>query len=189
MSWEQIIEAIKIFWQQPVPIIGFSVGMCFIFVLRVISKTSFGKKNLKKLQDATNTLKENYGKLEIETKSKVAELENYYKEALALIEQKKDDSEALILAIGENIHNVKIKALIDEYKAKMTTNIVIEDIVNAKVGEVKTQLELAKEEYEKAKTLLTDELNKTIVEYEEAKNKFMEVIDNGKVSEVTKEEI
>lgn len=120
--WETISANIKDFFNQPVPIIGSTIGALLIFVLSVISKTSIGKK-------ALNELKNKYNKLTTEFltilesfkkhKEKIDETLKVQKEALEIALKEKqeeiDKLEELIIAISENIHNAKVKELVDTY--------------------------------------------------------------------------
>ena len=49
---EQFIELIN----QPIPIIGFTIGAVLFFILSIIAKTSIGKKALRKIQDINDKL-------------------------------------------------------------------------------------------------------------------------------------
>lgn len=168
MNWEQLIEGFKVFWEQPVPIIGFTVGTVIIGIITIISKTSFGKKKLLQLQTTITSLTTAYDNYKSKTDEKVAELEAYYKEKLALIETKKSNTEQLLLDIASQIHNVNIDKMVQEYKAKMNKDIVIGDIVDNKLSDIKTEYENAKQELLKAK----EEYEALINGYQESKKEI-----------------
>lgn len=149
MSWEQLVDVLKEFWNQPVPIIGFSVGCCLIFIFGIISKTSFGKKMLNKLTLSVDELKKQVLGIETFSRDKVSDLQSYYEEKIALLEAKKDNTEQLLLAIAGEIHNVKIQEMVEEYRKTMTKDIVIGDIIESRIKDYKAEFEEMKKEFNK----------------------------------------
>ena len=90
--WDTFVEGIKTFWNQPIPIIGFTVGALIVGILSIMAKTSIGKKALNeikrineglktKLLKAEGDLRESQDKLKAlsnEVKSRMEELEEWY---------------------------------------------------------------------------------------------------------------
>lgn len=143
MNWDIFVENVKIFWNQPIPIIGFTVGTVVTGILFIIGRTSIGNKALNKIKDINNFITEkNNILLESceEYSKKLKDAEETVKEILA----KKDE---------------EIKKLKDEYELKLTNyreqllkqenmiRVICENSVNKKIKDVyekynPTQLEL-----------------------------------------------
>lgn len=143
MDWNQIVEGIKEFWNQPVPIIGFTVGTIIIGVIAILAKTSIGKKALNwmkekytELLNGYNETKKQYEEI-IKTKDEtIAKLTEMYNEKLALVQANKDKEREIIIALGNCINNVKVKKIIEEYsQSKEITDL------SALVDEVKAKYE------------------------------------------------
>lgn len=104
MEWfDTFAENLKIFWNQPVPIIGFTVGTIIIGALFIIGKTSIGKKALNKLKALYEDLKSRYENA----------LEMFYTTKNEFDEFKKEKEEE-IKQIGET-YELKLNA----YKERM----------------------------------------------------------------------
>lgn len=136
MQWDLIVENIKIFFNQPVPIIGCTIGFALMFILVIVSKTSIGKKSLNKIKKINADLKKQYDELIVkneqskkELDSKIANLKNEYEKLLQESIDKYNELETLLLNISSNIHHREINKLIKQHKAKTKDN---EDV---KVGE------------------------------------------------------
>lgn len=173
MNWNDIVEGFKIFWEQPVPIIGFTVGSLISFFLVVFSKTTIGKRALNKItgmfEESERTRKdvvEKYEQLLKEKDEMLAQLTTEYENKLSLIQANKDREKEVIIAIAENIHNVKVAKIIEEYKQEPEVEEVSEYIESVK--------EEIKQEYESKYEMVLKQL---------------EELKNGKVSEEVKEEI
>lgn len=130
MWWEQVKDWITWFFNLTLPVVGISLGVLCLLIYKVFSKTSFGKKQIAKMNEKFNKLatrsdafidkveKEvEYFKKECDAKIKA--LSEYYENMLAQKQAKEDELESLIIAISENIHNENIKELIEKYKSKM----------------------------------------------------------------------
>ena len=143
MNWNEIVEALKEFWNQPVPIIGFTVGTLIIGIIVILSKTSIGTKALNwlkgKYQEMVETNKEMQERYEAIIKTKdefIASLTQMYEDKLALVQANKDKERDVIIAIGSCINNVKIKKIIEEYKG------------TEPVTDISSYTEAIKQEYE-----------------------------------------
>lgn len=125
MQWEAIVEAIKTFFNQPVPVIGCTIGFLLIFVLKVISSTSIGKKALNRLtfqheemkKHVTNSIKD-FEKATEAAKQELADQKKYYEAHLAAYEKKYAELETLLLEIAKNVHNRRVKEIVDQYTGK-----------------------------------------------------------------------
>lgn len=173
MNWEQISYNIEQFWNKPVPIIGFTVGAIIIGVLAILAKTSIGKKSLLYLKKQYNELKEKateafdaYDKLIAQKDEIIDTMKSEYEEKLALIQENKDREREIIIAIGENIHNVKIQKIIEEYK-KLPEIADISEVIESK----KIELE---EKYEAKEAELEEKINAKLAEIESALLKIKE---------------
>lgn len=163
MSWDQIVENIKTFFSQPVPIICCSVGSLLIFVLTVFSKTSLGKKALNELKNLIAITTARIGELnnsitshKEDTEKKIEELKQSYQDKLAMVEEEKTNLEELLYAIAENINNVKIKELVANYKEKADKRINdISDVVNEELLKYKDSLD---KEYQRKYDLLEEKV-------------------------------
>ncbi len=184
MNWEQITYNIEQFWNKPIPIIGFTIGTLIIMFLVIFAKTSLGRKSLNYLKNKYSELNDGFNKAKkyyeeaikakdelIENKDKyIEELKSMYEEKLALVQINKDKEKEIIIAIGSNINNVKIKKIIEEYK-KLPE---ITDI-NAALDEKRKQLE---SKYEAKYQEVIEKLNnlqpikeiKEVIENEEGTN-------------------
>ena len=152
---EQFIELIN----QPIPIIGFTIGAVLFFVLSIIAKTSIGKKALRKIQDINDKLNKKCAGLcqkldEAEQKcvsltvkyneviknkdEEIKQLTDEYEiklDAYKNIAKKQDE---IIRVICENSVNVKIKEAFENYDITFEDLPVNEIIENAK-NEVKNE--------------------------------------------------
>jgi len=161
MSWDQIVNAIREFMNQPVPIICCSVGALLVFVLTIIAKTSIGKKSLNQLKEMYRQMESkhteimlSYQSSEVEHINRMSEMKNYYEEKLAIVESEKAKLEELIYFIGENIHNKNIESKIADYKEEASKRINdISQVVNEEVEKSKTkfavEIKLINEEIKK----------------------------------------
>lgn len=181
MDWNTIVENIKIFFEQPVAIIGCSVGCLLFYSLVFISKTSFGKKSILRLKTSYNELLVKFNDLVAQTGEKVENMRKQYEEQVAIVEKHTLELENLLFAISENINNKKVKELVEQYKStkeNFTTSIdeLLENsslALNEKIKEVQNQLE----EYKNA---LKEEYEKSIESYKsELENLHKQLEENG----------
>ena len=155
MTWfDTFAENLKIFWNQPVPIIGFTVGMVIIGVLFILAKTSVGKKALNKLKQLYYDLKARYEVVLEVIKDTRREFEEFKEEKEKQIVEIKDAYELkwnqykgfvekqdkMIKVICENSPNVKIKKAYEEY-----SQIPLEFPFNESVERIKEE---TRKEYE-----------------------------------------
>lgn len=160
MSWDQIVNALKDFFSQPVPIIGCTIGALAVLIFGIIKKSSIGKKSLLKLTGLYNDMTSKFELVKLEYDAKYEELKTEYENKLALISNKKDEVEELLLAIAPYIHNAKVQELIEDYNKHKHSLISISSVVEAKVEETKkyyeTLLSELKAEIEKIKDSLPE---------------------------------
>lgn len=156
MSWDQIVEAIRQFWNQPVPIIGFTVGAVLLAILGIIAKTSIGKKQLNKLKIEINIERDRY-----------AELQKFYESKLQIAEKNKELERQFIYEICENINNVNVKSICEKYKSQFE-NITYDQVVeDAKAQAIKEYEDKYKAELT---TFIESEKERIKSELEEVKN-------------------
>lgn len=169
MDWNTIVEGFKVFWSQPVPIIGFTVGTVIIGALSIISKTSIGKKALNSLKakyndlvNGYNEVKKQYDEIIAKKDEIITTMTEEYNNKLALIQANKDKEREVIIALGNCINNVKVKKIIEEYSQ-------LDEITDVSqfVDDIKNKYESKYQEL--------------LAQIEELKNKFysIEVIANG----------
>lgn len=126
--WEQVVEKTTAFFDKPVPIIGCTIGFLLITVLTIISKTSFGKKSIRRLTELARlthetvetTLKNVNDKLN-EIDEKQDDIEYMLCDRLQAQEKRIYELETLLTEICKNIRNAKIKALINDYNKGIET--------------------------------------------------------------------
>lgn len=140
--WNEVVANIKDFFNQPVPIIGVTIGFLLIFVLVIFSKTSLGKKVLKKLTSAVHDLVLSFNKFKSETEEKVESLKKEYEEKKSVLESKVAILEKVCLIIAENSHNAKIKEAMEECKEELSIcKTDYESLIEEKVKEEKDKIE------------------------------------------------
>lgn len=173
MSWfEQVTNWLDMFFNKPLPIVGVSLAVILIFVWKLFIKSSYGKKKYNEikngLMEARNEFSQavsNFNDLVSNVKSscdkKVEAIEEYYECKLAQKQAKEDELEALLLSIGDNIHNEKIQGLIKAYKEK---NENVQTIMTDRIN-------MAKAEYDERLKAIEDNLGI-------GKEKVEEVLDN-----------
>lgn len=155
--WNEVVANIKDFFNQPIPIIGCTVAFALVFILVIFSKTSLGKKLLKKLSIKIDVLLIAFANFKADTKAQLEEYKyhyeeykNHYEEEKNKIESKVAILEEVCLIIGENSHNEQVKKAMEQCKDKLSivkTNY--EELVEKRVKEEKDKLEQKyKEKYE-----------------------------------------
>lgn len=162
MSWDQIVEAIRQFWNQPVPIIGFTVGAVVLAVFGIITKTSIGRKQLNRMKTELKETTKHYDDQYLEFERRYNDLKNYYEEKLQLVEQNRLLERQLLIGVCENINNIKIKEMLDEYQSKFEVVNFSEIIEQEKKSAV--------EEYKAEVESLVNQLKEEIAKLEEMKD-------------------
>lgn len=200
MDWNSIVEGIKTFFNQPIPIIGCTIGFALIFVLTVISKTSIGTRTLKKLNTWYDELKVKYGEFNAQVSGKVEEMQKTYNEQIAVATAKWNEANELIELLVENSHNVKVKEKYQEYKTKISgyatnfentlqekVNEKVEKIENLEIGALKEQIRELLAELDKVSKNAENEYENIKLQLSNP-DTFIELIEN-KVKEEVKEQI
>lgn len=172
--WEQAVAWCKDFFNQPVPIIGVSVGLLILYTLVIFSKTSIGKKILRKLTDGYNSLKSEFTSFKDETSKKLEEQKEFYENEIKNIEAKTHEMQSFVLWVAENSTNEKIKEKAETLKKDLTSNVVAyEKELNEEIDSYKDSL---KKEYESELKAYKEEFDKIISEY---KNLALSVQNNA----------
>lgn len=171
-------NAVKDFFNQPVPIIGCTIGFLLITILSILSKTSWGKKSINKVIGLLDNFKK-------ETTTKISninqmyqDLEKEYNEKLAIAETHNQELENLLLNIGEQLHNKKIKEYVESYrKTKDETKTQVSNLVeqsskaiDIKMGEFQEQMNAYKKELEKQYQEMVEKYQKELAELQEKAN-------------------
>lgn len=114
--------AVKDFFNQPIPIIGCTVGFLLISILTIISKTSFGKKWINTLKTWFNDLKNDFVNTVNEWKAfkdnQEKRFEEMKAEQKAEIEKLKEENEELInfiCSVLSKSTNKRIKTEVEKY--------------------------------------------------------------------------
>ena len=112
---EQFKEIVDTFWgwlNQPLPIIGVSILFILIFLWKIFSSTSFGKKQIKKINDG-------FKRLETFVDEKAKEIEQTKQEIETNIEKFKEDYNfmlSIIVELCETLPNKKVKVIAEKVK-------------------------------------------------------------------------
>lgn len=186
MDWNAFVEGIKEFFAQPVPIIGCTIGALCIAILSILARTSVGKKSLKKLTNLYNDGKtkvdgvyNEYQAFKKEKEQQLKQLESeyvYYKEQvkkeyenkLAIATSQIDNLRTLLLDISANLHNNKIKEIVESYKENANTEIKgISEIIDKEVDNARITY---KEQFEQEIKCIAENYSKII---EELKNEIL----------------
>lgn len=187
MWWDQLVENLKIFFNQPVVIAGVTIGTIGVLLFTIIAKTSIGRKSLKKLKEGIAHLQAKHDAVVQEcekfkelTENKIADLVNQYETKLALVVNEKQELEKLVFEIADNIHNEKVKGVVKDYiKKTQEKEVEIETIVTEKLADYKEQLINYKAELE----------NIYKEQIEQIKSQFLGDKEDGKDTNGTQEEI
>ena len=174
--WNEIVANIKDFFNQPVSIIGCSVGFLLVFVLVIISKTSFGRKALKFLKGKVAKLESEYSEFKDETQNLLENMKAKYEEQVMIAESKVAVLEEVLMIVAENTHNEQVKKAMVQCKEKLSiaqTNY--EQLVDAKVKETEEKVV----DYEKQlKEKYETELNHYKVEFEQLLNQAQNSVES-----------
>ena len=181
MQWNQIVENIKNFFDQPVPIICCSVGALLVFVLTVISKTSIGKRALNKLTSLINETKETAATTKALAETRINELKETYETKIAVVQSEYQELETLILSISANIRNENVKNILTTYQEKIIARKNdLQGYVETRVQEVKAEVETYKEqiksEYEQIVATYKTAIEQYKSEFETLKEQYNDQI-------------
>lgn len=201
LTWQEFVEGAKTFFNQPVPVIGCTIGALCIAILTIISRTSIGKKALKKLTNLFNESKNKvdnvyneYQNFKKEKEQEIKDIKELYEEQKRAIKEEYENKLAIVksdynklndfaISIGENIHNKNITKLIGEYKDKATNEIVgISEVVDKEVENARITY---KEQFEQEIKAISENYAKVI---EELKNEIMALKEEVKVNVQTETE-
>ena len=190
--WNEIVANIKDFFNQPVPIIGCTIGFVLVFILVILSKTSFGRKALKFLKGKVAELEKEYNEFKEATSKQVEDLKSAYEEKLNIAESKVAVLEEVILIVADQTHNEQVKKAVDVCKEKLSvckTNyeLLVEEKVNEAQKEIEKYELTLKEKYEAELSEYKSKFDNLLAEAEKASqnaqnnvNLIKEVIDDGK---------
>lgn len=180
MDFETIKNAIIEFMNQPVPIISITVGSLLLSILVIITKTSIGKRAIKKFTKQYDELVAGFDNVKNVTTNTYNKLEQYYHDKLAVIQSQYNDLCSLIMVIAENINNVKIKNAVKEFVSKV--DLSKKDFE----GYVEQRINDAKNYYEQE---IVNKYETELLEYkkqlDELINQMKEGIENGEERENT----
>lgn len=123
MEWlDTAVAWLRDFFNQPVPIIGCSVLALGTFVATVIGKTSIGKKALIEFRSGLSDISSRVSDVSVKAKDSLykakleaEELKKELEAELYNVQKKCERQDELILSIAKEIHNSKVKALIEDY--------------------------------------------------------------------------
>lgn len=160
MNWAEFTQAIKDFFNQPLPVILTSISTVVVYVLVILSKTSFGKKNLLWCRGQINDI----AKTATDTNEKVKEVQQLAKEEIASLKADYEQKitialstvnfyEESVFSIFEKIPNAQVQAELNNFKVEYaarkqaiidTIGITYQDYqqaLNEKVNEVRNEYE------------------------------------------------
>lgn len=184
MNWDQFVENVKQFFSQPVPIIGCTIGFVLVFVLVILSKTSFGRKLLKRMKEKVDGLKHEFEAYKQATKKKVQELQEGYEKKLQVAEAKVSVLEEIVLVIAEHSHNEKIKEIVEKSKEKLSIcKTDFESLVEDKIlSEKERVIAEFKEKYEEFYKSYLSEAKTKVDELVEQAEKVAETVQKQAIS-------
>lgn len=133
---DQFIELVKDFFNQPIPIIGCSVGFALIFVLTVISKTSLGKKALVEMKNYFAGVKAEYEAFKklhnqyvADKEQEIALIKEQCEKTISQIMEEAKARDDEILAVLSEIPNKKVQEKLLELKKQPILDQISEEIV------------------------------------------------------------
>lgn len=134
MNWDNFAAGFEHFWNQPVPIIGFTVGTVIIGIIVILAKTSIGKKALNKMKEMFEDLKDKlhtaitlfkeykenrdaeFEKMKQHYEQRIKDLTEESEAKIAKLEEKQSKMESFLLDIAMNNPNIRVKKALEEYK-------------------------------------------------------------------------
>ena len=166
--WEEIVEGIKEFFNQPITIIVSSLTSATVGILTIISKTSFGRKSIAWLKERISHAIEQVEKNEVKvveaidfTRAKTDELKNHYEAKLNELYNQLDLFQKGMVAIIEQIPNIKVqeklKEFVDQYENAKGDIIEFSKITFAEANDL---IEQARHESDSQIALLLEKINK-----------------------------
>lgn len=114
MNWNAFVEGFKTFWNQPIPIIGFTIGTVILGALFIISRTSIGKKALNKLKK----LYEELTKKLLKAEADLIESNNRFKRLYEESKKQLEEFNEVIDRLNE-LKNQEIQKLTNKYELKL----------------------------------------------------------------------
>ena len=186
MWFEQVKEWLTWFFGLPTIVAGVSVGSAIIFLSVLFAKTSFGKRVYLKANKKVEELKGLHDQYKKLAEEKCDELKSYYEEKLEIVNHEKERLEKLLLAISDNINNVKVKEIVSKYKEESTKIVAITDVIKDKVEE--TEEKVAKEvdtiisKYQKEFDEKKIELDEEIAKYKHLIDEVKEDVEDSEIS-------
>ena len=145
--WDKMADGVKVFFNQPVPIIGCTVLSLLVFVLTVLSKTSWGKKGINWCKNQISFLVAGFKELKEGTEKEVKEIKEFSETERQKLEAQYSELSELIVAVAENSHNAKVKSALLKYKEKTDSiktsfdSYVEEKVAQANDEKYKSQLD------------------------------------------------
>lgn len=159
-GFDQFAENVKIFWNQPLTIILFTIGIIIIGFLFVFAKTSLGKKALNKLKALYDKLTAKY-EIAVEKVDKtckefeefkaakeqqIIELTDAYELKLNQYKELAIKQDEMIKVLCENSPNKKVKDAYEKYSS-VVLDLPVNEIAN------KIREEVGKDYSERLKAL------------------------------------
>lgn len=188
MNWEIIVEtfntwcnAVKDFFNQPVPIIGCTIGFLLITILSILSKTSWGRKTINTVIGSINTLKAETTAKISETSENINNLKNEYEQKLAIAETHSQELETLLLNIGDQLHNKQIKEYVEKYRqTKQDAKTQVQNLVEQSSKAIELKMEEMQKQMDSYKNELAKQYQEMIENYEKELKELQEKVENKK---------
>lgn len=188
MNWEMIVEtfntwcnAVKDFFNQPVPIIGCTIGFLLITILNILSKTSWGRKTINTVIGSVNTLKAETTAKIAETSENINNLKNEYEQKLAIAETHSQELENLLLNIGDQLHNKQIKEYVEKYRqTKQDAKTQVQNLVEQSSKAIELKMEEMQKQMDGYKSELAKQYEEMIENYEKELKELQEKVENKK---------
>lgn len=150
MTFDEFAENVKIFWNQPLTIILFTILIIIIGFLFVFGKTSIGKKALNKLKalyadlkaryevavEVTKETRQEFEEFKKEKDDQIIQITNNYELKLEQYKELVVRQDEIIKVICENSPNKRVKEAYEKYSPVVLDLPVNEvaDKIRAEVG-------------------------------------------------------
>lgn len=185
MSWDQLVAAIKEFFNQPVVVIVTSIASTVVGAITIISKTSFGKraihsmkKRIAEILETVHSSNEKINDVEKLARERIESLKAEYEIKTKVLASQFDFFLTSVFKIIELYPNVKIQNAILELKAEYEN----------KKEEIEKVIGWAYEDVEKYITKKQSELESYIAQVRELTLTLENKIKEVDVSEEQREE-
>ena len=184
--WNQVVENVRIFFNQPVTIIVSSVLTILAGAMKILSATSWGKKSVRYLKgqmEKTVKVVDDYiTKMDgytTQLENKVKELETEYHDKVVAVYSQYEILEKGVIDSLKTIPNLKVKKAVEEFETKYEETKV----------EIGLYVQNTYNDFENAVEVIRNEKNNEIEHLRNEIDKVKELIEQMPKVEETSEEV